>query len=343
MGQLIVSGVLKAKQFWPEGRSDADTASIDIAIKGKKSFVFVDDAGHRRNTNAFENAEIIGKHGAATVIKTSKKSAARKITIRLQGLDAPELHYQPQVKGSAGKGVVHPFRQAMGETCANALHDFVAALGETEIPCEAVTIVNKPNEVCDIFGRVVANIVLIRGGSRIDVNHWLLREGWALPGFYNSMSNAEILAVLADYNAAKQSKRGLFSKNLVTSALAPFDPTQIERKGPASFQPFSDEGHVNFPKFFRREAEHHVQTALGDNVPADLRGFIATKADDLALEREKFLKLKGVKTGKKPRPEFKQLATFLAGNNLPTGPEIVYWENESTLVKAGTKTPITVW
>lgn len=343
MGTLIVSGILRVSQFWPQGRSDADTASIELTIQGKKSFVFVDDAGKQRTTNAFDNAEIIGQHGRSPVIKKSKKSATRKITIRLQGLDAPELHYQPQVAGAGGKGILHPFRQSLGETCANALHEYVASFEEPEVPCEAVTIVKHPNDVCDVYGRVVANVVVIRGGARIDLNHWLLREGWALPGLYNSMSKAEIRAVLTDHKAAKQVGRGLFSNDIVTTELAPFDPLRVERKGPPSFQPFSDLGPVNFPKYFRRQAEQYVSREVDPTVSSDLVEFIANKSTDLALETDIFLKLKGSTVGNKPRPEFQQLATLLTGNRFPTGPEVVYWENESTLVKAGTKTPINKW
>ena len=83
--------------------------------------------------------------------------------------------------------------------------------------------------------------------------------------------------------------------------------------------------------------------AIGQNVGANLRAFIATKASDVALETDSFLKLKGSTVGKKPRPEFKQLATFLARNRYPIGPEVVYWENDSLLLKAGTNIPITGW
>jgi endonuclease YncB( thermonuclease family) len=343
MGLLIISGVLRVKQFWPEARSDADTATVDLVAPTKKPFVFVNDAGKRQTTKVFDNAEVVGKFGRKPVIKQSKGSTVRRVTVRLQGVDAPELHYQPVVPGSGGKGINHPFRQSLGETCADALHAFVSTFGQPEIPCEVVTVVDKPSEVCDVFGRVVGNLVLVMGGSRIDINHWLLREGWVLPGFYNSMLKTEILAVLADHKAAMQSKRGLFSKKIVTTKLAPFDPQRRERKGPATFKPFSDRGPVNFPKFFRRQGELHVRGANGESVPADLRGFIKTKLDDLALQRDQFLKLKGPTTGKKPRPEFKNLSTFLGGNQYPTGPEIVFWENDSKLVKAGTNTEIKVW
>src|SRR5206468_4111529 len=160
-------------------------------------------------------------------------------------------------------------------------------------------------DVCDVFARVVGDLVLHIGGARIDINHRLLREGWVLPGLYNSMSKAEIQAVLADYQAAKQGRRGLFSKNIVTTALAAFDPKRVERKGPASFKPFSDTAAVNFPKFFRRQAERFVRGAIGENVGPDLRAFIATKPTDLALQTDRFLKLKGSTIGNKPRPEFK--------------------------------------
>lgn len=337
MGLLIISGTLRVKQFWPESRSDGDTATVDLAAK--QPFVFVNDAGHRAPTQALDQADSVGKFGRKSVIKTNK-SGARKVTIRLQGLDAPELHFQPQVQGASG--VTHPFRQSLGETCAAALHTFVSAFGQAEIPCEVLTRVNKPSDVCDVFGRVVGNIVLIMGGARIDVNHWLVREGWALPGFYNSMTKPEILALVADHDAAKADGRGLFSKKgIVTSKLAAFDPARRERKGPSSFKPFSDKGAVNFPKFYRRQAERHVRSAIGEDVQADLRGFIAKKPDDLALRRGDFLKLKPPTTGNPAKAKFSQLASFLGKNRFPTGPELVYFENNSKLVKTGTNTEIT--
>lgn len=343
MGLLIVSGVLRVKQFWPEARSDADTATVDLVPPAKKPFVFVNNAGKRLTTKAFDNAVVLGKFGPNPVIKQAKGSTVRRVTVRLQGVDAPELHFQPQVTGAGGKGIIHPFRQSLGETCANALHDIVAAIGLAEIPCEIVTVVNNPNEVCDVYGRVVGNLVLTLGSVRIDLNQRLLREGWALPGLYNSMSKPEIQAVLADHEVAKQNKRGLFSQNIVTTKLAPFDDQRRERKGPISFKPFSDKGRVNFPKFFRRQAELHVRIANAETVPADLRAFIKTKNDDLAMATSKFLALKGPTIGAKAKAKFDNLASFLGGNKYPMGPEVVFFENDTRLVKAGTNTPISGW
>jgi len=52
----------------PFGR---DTATVELASRGDP-FVFVDDAGQRRPTHAFDGAEVIGKHGRKAVIKQSK-------------------------------------------------------------------------------------------------------------------------------------------------------------------------------------------------------------------------------------------------------------------------------
>src|SRR5204862_351616 len=109
----------------------------------------------------------------------------------------------------------------------------------------------------------------------------------------------------------------------------------------SSFKPFSDSGSVNFPKFFRRQAEQYVKRAIGQNIPANLRAYLATKPDDIAIRTADFLKLKGPKIGNAAKKSFRQLASFLAGDRYPMGPELVYFENDTKLVKAGTKTPIT--
>jgi hypothetical protein len=61
MGLLIVRGVVRVKQFWPAGRSDADTVSVELAAKDP--FLFIDNAGHRTPTKVFDKAVSIGKFG----------------------------------------------------------------------------------------------------------------------------------------------------------------------------------------------------------------------------------------------------------------------------------------
>ena len=341
MGLLVVKGVLRVAQFWPRGGSDADTAVIEVVLTGKTPFTFIDGTGKRHSTRVFENAEVKGKFGPQAVISHDKRLNADKIRVRLQGIDAPELHFQPRVPGSKGKN--GNFRQPMGETCSNALFTELSKLGQAELSCEVVSKVQKPSDVCDVYGRVVGDVVLVADGSRRDINHLLLREGWALPGFYNSMTDAEIKGLQADFNAAQAGARGLFSRKLVSTKLAIFDPSNRYQAGFSSFKPFSDKGSVNFPKFFRRQADHYVRRAVGKPVPADLLAFLKTKPDDLAIETARFLKHKGPGTAKEFKKQFRQLGTFIKNGKYPIGPEVVYWENDAKLVNAKTKKEITTW
>src|SRR5258706_6306979 len=178
MGMLIANGTLRVQQFWPGGRSDADTATIDLVPQANKAFIWVDNAGKRQPTRAFDNAEVVSKSGRKPAIKTSKGSTVRKITIRLQGIDAPELHYQPQVPGSGGQGINHPFRQWLGETSADALHDYLRGFNQAEIPCEFLTAGPKPSDVCDMFGRLVRKNIPIQGRACIGIKPKLVAQGW---------------------------------------------------------------------------------------------------------------------------------------------------------------------
>jgi endonuclease YncB( thermonuclease family) len=341
MGLLVVTGKLRVRQFWPKGSADADTATVEVVLSSKKSFIHVSTAGTRRATRAFRNAEVIGIHGRQRVIKHDKKLNADKISVRLQAIDAPELHYQPQGTSSAGNS--HGFRQRLGETCANALLSYLSKFGKDDLRCEVVTEVGTPGDVCDVYGRVVGNLVIVEGGARIDINHWLIREGWALPGLYNSMSKTETRQVLADHEAARQGKRGVFRAKYVSASLVGFDSSQRYRPGPPHFSPFSDKGRFNFPKFFRRQAEHHFRRAIGEPVPTGLAAYIATKKNDIAIDTKRFLKHNGSTASPAFKKQFGKLASFIKAGKYPGGREVVFWEEPARLVKAGTNKSISSW
>jgi hypothetical protein len=67
-------------------------------------------------------------------------------------------------------------------------------------------------------------------------------------------------------------------------------------------------------------------------VPALLRSSYS-RADDLGLRRKKFLKLQPTTTSDAAKAKFRQLATFLGKDRFPIGLELVYFENDSRLVK----------
>src|SRR6476620_6527959 len=85
MVELIVNGTLDTRQFWPEGTSDADTTKILVSVHG---FQMRENGGALRQTHVFEGAKVKGRSGTRPILNN-----AGKMTIRLQGIDAPELHY----------------------------------------------------------------------------------------------------------------------------------------------------------------------------------------------------------------------------------------------------------
>jgi endonuclease YncB( thermonuclease family) len=199
-----VQGLLGLSQFWPTGVSDADTAHVNVEAtywRGQK-------------THALEHAVV---HGRVT------KPAMRKgkITVRLQGLDAPEIHFRP----SAMVAVKHQsvasresflrwnfdFRQSLGEQAAMALRALLETAQKEEIPCWVETKVEDLSEAFDCYGRLVGDLWVNLKGKKVNVNRWLLRNGWAFPAFYNSMATSEIRALLKESDAAREKKLGVWA------------------------------------------------------------------------------------------------------------------------------------
>ena len=87
VGLLRIRGSIELDQFWPKGSSDADTAKILVTV-GPDSFAFAADGKKFKKTKAFFGASSRGK--TSKVVIDNKN----RITARLQGVDAPELHYK---------------------------------------------------------------------------------------------------------------------------------------------------------------------------------------------------------------------------------------------------------
>ena len=256
-GTLEILGTMDVAQFWPDGTSDADTANVSVNVSGD-SFRF---QAHPRApfqvTHFVEGAVVKGRESKAPV------SDKGKLTIRLQGIDAPELHYRPaplssteksassQAKLQAFKDVNHSYRQRFGASAAKALHDFVHGAGTGTINCRVFTHVDKPNEVFDTYGRFVGDIEVTIGGKAANVNQWLAANGWAFPGFYVSMNDDEITTIRDLAASAKKAKKGIW--NSYSKTVGMFDFTLLEpKKGETDILP-ADKGAVIFPKLYRRQ------------------------------------------------------------------------------------------
>ena len=254
-GLLEVRGTIDVVQFWPSGRSDADTAKVVLkvgsdAIKFKKH-----DAAPFQTTHVFDNAIVKGR--------TSKPPVKNgQVTIRLQGIDAPELHYQPSpLSKSEKKGlsaaklndfhlVVHPYRQLLGATTSKALHDFLASTGKATFDCRVFTQVDAPNEVFDTYGRLVGDIEITMNGTPVNLNQWLTEQGWAFPTFYSTMTNDEIITFRDLAKTARSKKRGVWK--FLAKTIGPFDFTLREPKKNETSVLATDKGKVLFPKLYRR-------------------------------------------------------------------------------------------
>ena len=111
-GNLTFKGTIDLNQFWPQNAksgnpydSDADTVKVKI---DPKSVTFTSSSGNTKKTlvlnkagfwhNIKKKGGIVQKHFSPVIDKKGM------INMRLQGIDAPELHYMtgtPESRGTA--------------------------------------------------------------------------------------------------------------------------------------------------------------------------------------------------------------------------------------------------
>src|SRR5262245_6346608 len=88
-GLLEVTGTIDLNQFWPMGTSDADTTKILVQV-GQDAFRFrAFPTAPWKVTHVFDDAIVVGQSEKPAI------DTRGRVTVRLQGIDAPELHYRP--------------------------------------------------------------------------------------------------------------------------------------------------------------------------------------------------------------------------------------------------------
>jgi endonuclease YncB( thermonuclease family) len=199
------------------GTSDADTSKIIVSV-APGAFSFRPHPGAAfAETHAFDQAIVRGR-----VTKPAIENG--KIVVRLQGVDAPELHYRPSAlipKAQQTKKqrelylkFNEEYRQKLAETATTEIARQIGLAGPSPVACVVTTAVDDPTEVFDTYGRFVGDILVHIGGQDVDINTWLLTQGWAFPSFYNSMTNAEILRLTFAANEAWEHDRGVWPHQL---------------------------------------------------------------------------------------------------------------------------------
>jgi endonuclease YncB( thermonuclease family) len=331
-GVLRVDGTIDLAQFWPAGSSDADTSKIHVNVFAD-SFKFRPDPGSPFHTvtHGFRDARVKG-----SVTKPVIENG--RVTVRLQGVDAPELHYRPQAalkkaKQSQQQRDIYlkwnlEFRQQLAETATVALASMLAQPGQDPLPCRVETAVDTPDDVFDTYGRLVGTILIPAAGD-LNVNIWLLQQGWAFPAFYASMSADEIEALTAAAAAARANKSGAWSRMNRFARSRDFDWACVYRRG-GQPDANADRGgkRVVMPKLFRRLSTFMLNTRA-KMVKGTFAQYLAAKDDDLHLTEE-FLS-----QGPAAAPIY-ALASFLnaKGSVLAKPEDLVFREKPSVVVDA---------
>lgn len=295
----------------------------------KGSFAFAADGKTFKSTKVYFGAFARGASNKQVI------DSKNRITVRLQGIDAPELHYKAaplRASSRVSKAMREKFnlenramrRQYWAESATIAL---AKKLMEYEHPvdCHVISLIDRPYEVIDTYGRFVGNIC-VGAGFKTDINLWLSEQGWAYPTFYSSMEPEEIDAYLGSIGTAKNKGRIWKDYSHDTSK---FDSKLVYRpKGQP--QPNKDKGKVLMPKIFRRQVAYRVQKKVGV-VKGRFTDYLKANPDP-CYKTTDFLK-ESVNTA----TEYK-LHDFMQGRKFTLKPhEVVFREKFSSLVNKNGK------
>ncbi len=336
-GEVEIRGEVNLDQFYGRGGgSDADTTKLKIdpdAVKWRPS---PDEKWEAVSPDVLTKANVLGK----PVI-----DAQGRITLRLQGIDAPELHYPASAVESldlASQKVQDRwdnalFRQYGGlrATVAviGALATFAPKSSPTRLRARAHAWANSPSDLFDVYGRFVSELLL--GSEGESLNRWLLERGWAVPAFYDSMSEAEINDLTALAQRARNRGLGLWPD--YASKIIPFDPElRLPRADDPPLKAREDRGPFLLPKLFRRQVHFEVNRRAGLLKERSLRSYLRNHpeywiptVDFLASEQ----------TGqniKASRPKRRELWEIIGpdGTVLFAPEEMIFRERPSTLLDA---------
>jgi endonuclease YncB( thermonuclease family) len=283
-GRVEIRGrIFLNKLFEGGGIADADTIKIDVGPDSVR-FRESENSQWRENLKVLNDGRYYDdNHELKPVVEVHSGFSA--VRIRLQGIDAAELHYgvhqgsvqldsSQQAKFDLAKDI--NYRQKWGARATKELIDFLTHYqyeenGKKYVNVYAFSNVDTPSNLFDKFGRAICDVVIAEDGT--NVNQWLVKKGWSFPDFYNSMSESEVKTLQQAGAQASNPPigiRGSYSKNLVV----PFDFDMIFDRNNPSIDVEQDKGGLNLPKFFRKQVDYEVLKRCGVSSFATLKDFI---------------------------------------------------------------------
>jgi endonuclease YncB( thermonuclease family) len=344
--QLQISGQINITQFWPDGESDADTTKLIVQVSDKGFRVKLPGAADYVATNAYKQAYLRGvKLKDGSFKHNNLINSKGEITVRLQRVDAPELHISPgPIKGKtlSGTGEFKRYRQRQAETATVALRKLLLSHADASkrIACTFETNLDSrkgPAEALDKYGRFVGDIFMGAGSKRINLNLWLLQQGWVVIALYDSMLLHEIEESLA---AAKQaSKSGI--RPMYRSKFEPFEPLEFRGVG-ASIE---DEGKSKYihPKYYRRYVTWLAHLNAG-NIKGSFADFLVQRAEEV-FKLDEFVA--ALRAGKdKPAQTYPLYDKRADGDGVSWPPEwYIFMEAPSTVYTSikGVETKLSAW
>lgn len=214
MGFVEIAGKVDVFQYWPHGISDVDTVRFapDLA-----SATYFTDSTSVKVGAFFEKGGTFqpddNKPGEEKFRGILRRSGGTSLSVRLQGIDAPETHYAPNFRegmfgGDYAKWIAKhisrqkSYRQPYGKLCTDLFAAGIpsklgvsAPSGGTPtvlVEAKLKILADGINGAVDVFGRVVGYVTLIGNGEEVVLNDHALSQGFAFCSFYGSMSIAEI-------------------------------------------------------------------------------------------------------------------------------------------------------
>jgi endonuclease YncB( thermonuclease family) len=328
---LQISGHIQVAQFWPDGDSDADTTKLLVSV-GQNSFkVKMPTSDVHVPTPAFDNAYLRGEKKPDGRFKQNKLINAKgQITVRLQRVDAPELHISPgPIKGKslAGTGLFLKYRQRQAETGTHALGLFLQGLADAtgRLPCtfdSNLGAAQGPGDVVDKYGRFVGDIWVGSGPTPVNLNLWLLEQGWCVVALYDSMLEGEIEATLKAWRKGG----GKGSRKLYRAKFEPFENLVFRKSGSA----LEDEGTKTFihPKYFRRYITWFAHHSAG-NITGTYADYLESKGEEV-YELTEFVA--ALQRGKKESTAYPLYERNFDGDKVGWAPErFIFLEAPSTV------------